>query len=83
MHRDDNGDNRFTCQLNPSNQLVSPDVIEVHYHYVQRALSDFLPGHVERERLVEHRVQSALEYRGLSLLDPFIAELQPHLYVRI
>lgn len=73
----------LTSQLNPSDQLVTADVVKVHHHHVQRALADLLPGNIEREYLVEHRVQGALEYRGLSFLDPLVAELQPHLHVWI
>lgn len=72
-----------TCELNPADQFVPSDVVEVHHHHVQGALPDFLPGHVEGEYLVEYRIQSAFEDWSFALLDPLVAELQPHLDVRI
>lgn len=74
---------KYTCELNPTNQFVSSNVVEVHHHHVQRALPDFLPRYVEGEHLVKYRVQSAFEYRSFALLDSLVAELQPHFHVRI
>lgn len=75
--------NHYTCKKYAADQLVPANIIEVHDHDVQRALPDLLPGDVEGERLVEYRVEGALEDRRFALLDPLVAELQPDLHVRI
>lgn len=64
-------------------QLVAADVVKVHDHHVQTALADLLPGHVERELLVEDRIEGALEDGRFPLLHPLLAELQPHLHVGV
>lgn len=74
---------RLTSQEDPANELVPADVVEVHDHDVEGALPDLLPGNVEGEGLVEDRVEGALEYWGLALLYPLVAELEPHLDVRV
>jgi len=74
---------RNTCELNPTDQFVASDVIEIHHHHIQRALSDLFPGYVEGEYLVEYRIQGTFKNRGLALLDSLVAELQPYLHVWI
>lgn len=73
----------LTSKQNTSNKLIATDVVKVHDHDIQRALPDFLPGHVETEVLIEHWVQGALEDGGLALLYPLVPELKPNLHVRV
>lgn len=72
-----------TCELNPSDQFISSNVVEIHHHHIQRAFSDLLPWYIEGEYLVEYWIQCAFEDRGLAFLDPLVAKLQPHLDIRI
>lgn len=74
---------RRTCEKDAADELVAPDVVEVHDHDVQRALPDLLPRHVEGEGLVEDGVQCHLENGRLAFLDALVTELQPHLHVGI
>jgi len=73
----------FTSQKDAPDELISTDIVEVHDHDVQRTFSDLLPGNVEAEVLVEHWVQSTLEYGGLTFLNTLVSELEPYLYVGV
>lgn len=72
-----------TCELNPADQFVSSNVVEIHHHHIQRAFSNLLPWYIEGKYLVENWIQGAFEDRSLAFLDPLVAKLQPHLDIWI
>lgn len=69
--------------MNPADQFVSSNVVEIHHHYIQRAFSNLLPWYIKGEYLVEYWIQGAFEDRSLAFLDPFVTKLQPHFDIRI